>query len=130
MYFALLLYSTQSAFISIALQACLDSLGGEFEPHKRFGLILLLSFGILAGFVMIVRIPFIRILEVSTDFLAETVDVAICSIIEPCLGIVAGCLPTVWCLRGKIKRWRCGQRLVQNRSTRDSALISTNYPPQ
>ncbi|UKZ72421.1 hypothetical protein TrVFT333_000050 [Trichoderma virens FT-333] len=72
MYFALLLYSTQSAFISIALQACLDSLG-EFEPHKRFGLILLLSFGILAGFVMIVRIPFIRILEVSTDFLAETV---------------------------------------------------------
>ncbi|KAK0761659.1 hypothetical protein N5P37_005641, partial [Trichoderma harzianum] len=95
--------------------------GAQLGPLRRLGLIILLSFGMLAGFVMLVRIPFIRILEVSTDFLSETVDVAICSIIEPCLGIVAGCLPAIWCLREKFRQWRFGQ--VQDHNTRDSVPI-------
>jgi hypothetical protein len=48
-----------------------------------------------AAIALIVRIPFIRTLAISTDFLYETVDVAICSVLEPPLGIMAGCIATL-----------------------------------
>ncbi|TXB97806.1 hypothetical protein FocTR4_00016936, partial [Fusarium oxysporum f. sp. cubense] len=47
-----------------------------------------------AGIFMIVRVPHIRTLELTEDFLYETVDVAKWTVIEAAIGIVAGCLPT------------------------------------
>ncbi|EXK24083.1 hypothetical protein FOMG_19176 [Fusarium oxysporum f. sp. melonis 26406] len=43
---------------------------------------------------MIVRVPHIQTLELTEDFLYETVDVAKWTVIEAAIGIVAGCLPT------------------------------------
>ncbi|KAJ0130613.1 Uncharacterized protein HZ326_27210 [Fusarium oxysporum f. sp. albedinis] len=47
-----------------------------------------------AGIFMIVRVPHIQTLELTEDFLYETVDVAKWTVIEAAIGIVAGCLPT------------------------------------
>lgn len=49
-------------------------------------------------------------------------DVAICSIIEPCLGIVAGCLPAMWSLRGTMKQWWFGDEPPQTHSARGLVL--------
>ncbi|KAL7904189.1 hypothetical protein GGI35DRAFT_463826 [Trichoderma velutinum] len=70
----------------------------QISLRKKISIISLLSLGVVAGIVMIIRIPYIKILEISTDFLYQTVDVGMWSIIEPSLGIVAGCLPTIYSL--------------------------------
>lgn len=41
------------------------------------------------------RIPFVKKLAITPDFLFETVDVAIWSVMEPSLGIIAGCVATL-----------------------------------
>lgn len=41
------------------------------------------------------RIPFVKRLAITPDFLFETVDVAIWSVMEPSLGIIAGCVATL-----------------------------------
>ncbi|KAL0764069.1 hypothetical protein CaCOL14_013396 [Colletotrichum acutatum] len=48
-----------------------------------------------AGIIMIIRIPYIKVLEISADFLYQTVDVALWSLLEPSIGIVAGCIATL-----------------------------------
>ncbi|KAF7926756.1 uncharacterized protein EAE97_010265 [Botrytis byssoidea] len=48
-----------------------------------------LSLGLLAGVTTIIRIPFIKDLPITNDFLYATTDIAIWSTIEPGLGIIA-----------------------------------------
>lgn len=48
-----------------------------------------------AGIALLVRIPFVKRLAITPDFLFETVDVAIWSVMEPSLGIIAGCVATL-----------------------------------
>jgi hypothetical protein len=48
-----------------------------------------------AGIALIVRIPYIRQIAVSADFLFETIDLAIWAVLEPSLGIIAGCLASI-----------------------------------
>ncbi|KZL87213.1 integral membrane protein [Colletotrichum incanum] len=48
-----------------------------------------------AGIIMIIRIPYIKVLEISADFLYQTVDVALWSLLEPSIGIIAGCIATL-----------------------------------
>ncbi|THV52830.1 hypothetical protein BGAL_0067g00200 [Botrytis galanthina] len=48
-----------------------------------------LSLGLLAGIATIIRIPFIKDLPITNDFLYATTDIAIWSTIEPGLGIIA-----------------------------------------
>ncbi|KAJ4161637.1 uncharacterized protein LMH87_007664 [Akanthomyces muscarius] len=73
------------------------------EWRKQMTLVIFLTLGALAGAVMIARIPFVQLLEITPDFLYRTVDVAMWSVIEPCVGIVAGSLPFVRVLFGKRK---------------------------
>ncbi|OAA33919.1 hypothetical protein ISF_10050 [Cordyceps fumosorosea ARSEF 2679] len=68
-----------------------------------------LSLGAVAGAAMIVRIPFVQLLEITPDFLHRTVDVAMWSVIEPCIGIVAGSLPFIRMLFGQ-RRKRLNRR--------------------
>ncbi|KZL71138.1 integral membrane protein [Colletotrichum incanum] len=53
-----------------------------------------------AGIIMIIRIPYIKVLEISADFLYQTVefapsDVALWSLLEPSIGIMAECIATL-----------------------------------
>ncbi|TGO11588.1 hypothetical protein BTUL_0106g00270 [Botrytis tulipae] len=48
-----------------------------------------LSLGLLAGIATTIRIPFIKDLPITNDFLYATTDIAIWSTIEPGLGIIA-----------------------------------------
>ncbi|KAK1994498.1 integral membrane protein [Colletotrichum falcatum] len=65
----------------------------------------LLSMGMVAGVALMVRIPYVRHLAISTDFLYETIDVAIWSVMEPALGIVAATVPS---LRPLFQTWGFG----------------------
>ncbi|KAG7137234.1 hypothetical protein HYQ45_005385 [Verticillium longisporum] len=66
---------------------------------------ILLSMGMVAGIALIVRIPFVRHLDISMEFLYATIDVAIWSIMEPALGIIAACTAT---FRPLFKNWGFG----------------------
>ncbi|OLN94339.1 hypothetical protein CCHL11_02967 [Colletotrichum chlorophyti] len=50
---------------------------------------MLLSMGMIAGIALIVRIPYVRRLAISANFLYETIEIAIWSVLEPGLGIIA-----------------------------------------
>ncbi|KAK0378889.1 integral membrane protein [Colletotrichum limetticola] len=65
----------------------------------------LLSMGMVAGVALIVRIPYVRRLAISADFLYETIDVAIWSVLEPALGIIAA---SVTSLRPLFQNWGFG----------------------
>ncbi|KDN62243.1 putative integral membrane protein [Colletotrichum sublineola] len=65
----------------------------------------LLSMGMIAGVALIVRIPYVKHLAISTDFLYETIDVAIWSVMEPALGIIAA---SVTSLRPLFQNWGFG----------------------
>ncbi|PMD39939.1 hypothetical protein L207DRAFT_428221, partial [Hyaloscypha variabilis F] len=49
----------------------------------------LLSLGLLAGIATMIRIPYIKVLAITDDFLFATTDVAIWSTVEPGLGLMA-----------------------------------------
>lgn len=66
------------------------------------------------GVALLVRIPFIKVLAVSPDFLYETVDVGIWSVMEPSLGIIAGCIAT---LRPLVKSWGFGKETTAGHPT-------------
>ncbi|EXM12676.1 hypothetical protein FOTG_18838 [Fusarium oxysporum f. sp. vasinfectum 25433] len=107
----------------------------------------LTSLGVLAGAAMIVRIPYIKMLDLTEDFLYETVDVAKWTVIEATLGIVAGCLPTIWplltamrsrCVSSKLdyvsdKPLQHGGRVERGtkqdaiQNNRDTILIHTDF---
>ncbi|GKT48321.1 uncharacterized protein ColSpa_08502 [Colletotrichum spaethianum] len=66
---------------------------------------ILLSMGMVAGVALIVRIPYVKRLAISADFLYETIDVAIWSVLEPALGIIAA---SVTSLRPLFHNWGFG----------------------
>ncbi|KAG8673888.1 hypothetical protein FPOAC1_007207 [Fusarium poae] len=82
----------------LALVPIMSLWKGSLPWKTKFGIQALASLGVLAGVVMIVRIPYIKMLEPTKDFLYETVDVAKWTVIEATLGIIAGCLPSIWSL--------------------------------
>ncbi|KAL6359139.1 hypothetical protein LRP88_07356 [Fusarium phalaenopsidis] len=57
-------------------------------------LIALIPVAILAGVAMIARIPYIKSAALTADFLHASVDLAVWTVIEPCLGIVGGSAAT------------------------------------
>ncbi|KAF6841256.1 integral membrane protein [Colletotrichum musicola] len=65
----------------------------------------LLSMGMVAGVALIVRIPYVKRLAISADFLYETIDVAIWSVMEPALGIIAA---SVTSMRPLFQGWGFG----------------------
>lgn len=67
-----------------------------------------------AGIALIVRIPYIKKIAISADFLFETIDFAIWSVVEPSLGIMAGCIASI---RPLFKTWGFGL----NRSRRSAS---------
>ncbi|KAG9237593.1 hypothetical protein BJ875DRAFT_453254 [Amylocarpus encephaloides] len=61
----------------------------EMNARTKLSVVGLLSLGFLAGIAAMIRIPEIRALQISADWLYKSVDVAIWSIVEPGLGIIA-----------------------------------------
>ncbi|KAH8883947.1 hypothetical protein GQ53DRAFT_629792, partial [Thozetella sp. PMI_491] len=77
----------------------------QLNKRTKVTVAALLSMGLIAGVALIVRIPYVKFLAISSDFLFETIDVAIWSVMEPSLGIIAGCIAT---LRPLFKSWGFG----------------------
>ncbi|KAK1658099.1 hypothetical protein BDP55DRAFT_683816 [Colletotrichum godetiae] len=67
----------------------------QMKREKKIRLLCFFGIGVIAGIIMIIRIPYIKVLEISADFLYQTVDVALWSLLEPSIGIVAGCIATL-----------------------------------
>lgn len=65
----------------------------------------LLSIGIIAGIAPMVRLQYVKHMEISIEFLYVTIDVGMWSIMEPALGIIAACLAT---FRPLFKNWGFG----------------------
>ncbi|KAK6078740.1 integral membrane protein [Seiridium cupressi] len=63
--------------------------------RTKFSIAVLLSMGFIAGVALIVRIPYVKKIAISADFLSETIDLAVWSVIEPSLGIMAGCIVAI-----------------------------------
>ncbi|KAH7123461.1 integral membrane protein [Dactylonectria estremocensis] len=55
---------------------------------------ILLSLGMIAGVALIVRIPYVTYLKPSIDFLYVSINIAIWTVMEPALGIIAACIAT------------------------------------
>ncbi|KUI60000.1 hypothetical protein VP1G_07232 [Cytospora mali] len=82
----------------------------QLNKRTKVVIALLLSMGFVAGIALLVRIPYVKRLAITPDFLYETVYVAIWSVMEPSLGILAGCVAT---LRPLFKSLGFGKRTTQ-----------------
>lgn len=61
----------------------------KMNARTKVSVAVLLGLGLLAGVATMIRIPFIKTLALTDDFLFATTDVAIWSTVEPGLGIMA-----------------------------------------
>ncbi|KAI3532113.1 integral membrane protein [Colletotrichum abscissum] len=86
----------------------------------------LLGMGIAAGVALIIRIPYVRRFDVSADFLYESIDIAIWSVMEPALGIIAA---SVASLRPLFKSWRSGlsRRTKESRPPGNGWIGASSY---
>lgn len=107
----------------------------QLNKRAKVVVAVLLGMGVVAGIALFVRIPYIKVLAISPDFLFETQDVAIWSVLEPSLGIIAGCVAT---LRPLFKSFRFGSlrslgekatggRNVTGNRSRRTATVTTGY---
>ncbi|ROW11172.1 hypothetical protein VMCG_01153 [Cytospora schulzeri] len=67
----------------------------QLNKRTKVVIALLLSMGFVAGIALLVRIPYVKRLAITPEFLYETVPVATWSVLEPSLGIIAGCVATL-----------------------------------
>ncbi|ORY66332.1 uncharacterized protein BCR38DRAFT_389901 [Pseudomassariella vexata] len=74
----------------------------QLNRRTKISIGFLLSLGVIAGVAMVVRIPLIKNIAITADFLFETVNLAIWSILEPSLSILASCIAT---LRPLLRSW-------------------------
>ncbi|KXH62494.1 integral membrane protein [Colletotrichum nymphaeae SA-01] len=86
----------------------------------------LLGLGITAGIALIIRIPYVRRFDVSADFLYESIDVAIWSVLEPALGIMAA---SVTSLRPLFKSWisERSKKIEQSRRSETGWIGANGY---
>ncbi|KAK7969905.1 hypothetical protein PG988_008978 [Apiospora saccharicola] len=67
----------------------------QINLRTKISVALLLSTGLVAGIALILRASYVKEIAISADFLHDTVDVAMWSVLEPALGIIAGCIATL-----------------------------------
>lgn len=67
---------------------------------------------------MIVRIPYVKKIAISADFLFETIELAVWSVIEPSLGMIAGSIAAI---RPLFKAWGFGLRSTKRYASKELA---------
>ncbi|KAK6865659.1 hypothetical protein PG995_002187 [Apiospora arundinis] len=67
----------------------------QINLRTKISVAVLLSTGLVAGIALILRASYVKEIAISADFLHDTVDVATWSVLEPALGIIAGCIATL-----------------------------------
>ncbi|KAL9942757.1 hypothetical protein ACHAQF_006682 [Verticillium nonalfalfae] len=77
----------------------------KINGRTKVTIAVLLSLGMIAGVVLLVRIPYVTRLPPGLEFLYRSIDVAIWSVMEPALGITAACVAT---FRPLFKNWGFG----------------------
>lgn len=85
----------------------------NINRRTKISIAILLGMGLVAGVALIIRIPYVKRIAISADFLYDTVSLAAWSVIEPSLGIVAGSIAAI---RPLFKAWGFGL----NRSRRSN----------
>ncbi|KAK4452960.1 hypothetical protein QBC34DRAFT_397499, partial [Podospora aff. communis PSN243] len=82
--------------IVLALLPVLILWNVHLNKRTKIGIATLLSLGILAGIALLIRIPYIRFIPISSpDFLDQASDTALWSLLEISLGAIAGCAATM-----------------------------------
>ncbi|KAM0330486.1 hypothetical protein ACHAQA_003430 [Verticillium albo-atrum] len=77
----------------------------KINGRTKATIAVLLSLGMIAGVALLVRIPYVTRLPPGLEFLYKSIDVAIWSVMEPALGIIAACVAT---FRPLFKNWGFG----------------------
>ncbi|KAM0276287.1 hypothetical protein ACHAQH_006917 [Verticillium albo-atrum] len=77
----------------------------KINGRTKVTIAVLLSLGMIAGVVLLVRIAYVTRLPPGLEFLYRSIDVAIWSVMEPALGITAACVAT---FRPLFKNWGFG----------------------
>ncbi|KAH8675873.1 hypothetical protein BX600DRAFT_432419 [Xylariales sp. PMI_506] len=67
----------------------------KINRRTKLSIAVLLSMGLIAGATLMVRIPLVKRIAISADFLYDTIALASWSVIEPSLGIIAGCMASI-----------------------------------
>ncbi|KAK3996467.1 hypothetical protein QBC44DRAFT_365592 [Cladorrhinum sp. PSN332] len=68
----------------------------KLNKRTKVGVATLLSMGLLAGIALIIRVPYVRFIDIANPaFLEQTNGTAFWSVMETSLGIIAGCAVTL-----------------------------------
>ncbi|KAK4457899.1 hypothetical protein QBC42DRAFT_316648 [Cladorrhinum samala] len=100
----------------------------QLSGRVKAGLVLLLGMGFLAGIALIVRVPYVKSIDIADPaFLDQTNGTAFWSVMETSLGIIAGCIVTLRpLLRGfGRKRHTWTSESSTGRSSERSTTLST-----
>ncbi|ETS87520.1 hypothetical protein PFICI_01348 [Pestalotiopsis fici W106-1] len=77
----------------------------NINRRTKISIAVLLGMGLVAGIALFIRIPYVKRIAISADFLFDTVSLAAWSVIEPSLGIMAGSIAAI---RPLFKTWGFG----------------------
>ncbi|KAG7105258.1 hypothetical protein HYQ44_016570 [Verticillium longisporum] len=97
----------------------------KINSRTKVTIAVLLSLGMIAGVVLLVRIPYVTRLPPGLEFLYRSIDVAIWSVMEPALGITAACVAT---FRPLFKNWGFGWSSYGNNNNNYSHHRKSGYP--
>ncbi|KAK4180406.1 hypothetical protein QBC36DRAFT_297622 [Triangularia setosa] len=108
----------------------------KLDKRTKAGVATLLGMGVLAGICLIVRIPYVKFIPMSSpEFLEQTNGTAFWSVMETSLGIIAGCAATLRPLmRGfgpRLTPWRKGSHhsktISRSRSKKSRNLSTVSF---
>ncbi|KAH6709527.1 hypothetical protein BKA61DRAFT_614489 [Leptodontidium sp. MPI-SDFR-AT-0119] len=102
----------------------------KMNTRTKVSVGILMSLGLLAGVATMIRVPYIKVLALTDDFLFATTDVAIWSTVEPGLGLCAAGGATLRPLFRKFYNLSTlRSRPTRNTHHRDSHMINLDNQP-
>ncbi|KAK0118900.1 hypothetical protein ONS96_011977 [Cadophora gregata f. sp. sojae] len=100
----------------------------KMNTRTKVSVGILMSLGLLAGVATMIRVPYIKVLALTEDFLFATTDVAIWSTVEPGLGLCAAGGATLRPLFRKFYNLSTlRSRPTRNTHHRDSHMINLDH---
>ncbi|EPS31207.1 hypothetical protein POX_h09506 [Penicillium oxalicum] len=96
----------------------------QMSPRTKVAVVVILSMGGIASIAVIIRIPYLH-LHADTSLLRSTYSIAIWSVVETALGIIASSLFTL----RPLFRWLLDEKFSSGRATRSNPPgASSTYP--
>ncbi|KXJ87597.1 hypothetical protein Micbo1qcDRAFT_208214 [Microdochium bolleyi] len=77
----------------------------RINRRTKIGISTMLGMGVFCGISLLLRIPFLKVIDISADFLHATTGIATVAVVEPGVGIIVGSIAT---LQPILKRFKFG----------------------